>query len=190
MGPSERSGPYKEIPRATSKSTFTSEDKAQIRMVLESNNPVPLQHLLIVGAWDMIFETSRRNQKAYGVFSRGYTEETQEGYTVSLTEAVLQLKLSHLKPGMTSYQPVVAPVRNPRLQEGQIALKGIFLTRGGRFVAQMKRKTNGKNTYECLEPFPICTAAAVASEESETRETVRLPLTFPAKCISWIIDHN
>ena len=91
---------------------------------------------------------------------------------------------------MTSHQPVVAPVRNPRLQEGQIALKGIFLTRGGRFVAQMKRKTIGKNVYEYLGPFPTCTAAAVASDERETRQSVCLPLSFPAKCISWIINHN
>ena len=124
---------------------FTHEDKAQIRTMLESNSAVPFQHLLVVGAWDMIFETSRRNQKAFTVLARGYRGDI--GWILKhlyLTEAMLQLKLSHLKQSMTSHQPVVAPVRNLRLQEGQIVLKGIFLTRGRRFVAQMKRKTNGK----------------------------------------------
>ena len=91
---------------------------------------------------------------------------------------------------MMSHQPVVAPVRNPRLQEGQIALQGIYLTRAGRFVAQMKRKTDGRNVYEYLGPFPTCTAAAIASDERESREGMYLPLSFPAKTILWIINHN
>lgn len=91
---------------------------------------------------------------------------------------------------MTSHRLVVAPVRNPRLREGQIALQGVYLTRGGRFVAPMKRKTNGKNVYEYLGPFPTCTTAAIASDEREGREETHMPLAFPAKTIVWIINHN
>ena len=91
---------------------------------------------------------------------------------------------------MTSHQSVVAPVRNPRLQEGQIALQGIYLTRAGRFVAQMKRKTDGKNVYEYLGPFPTCTAAAIASDERESRDGACLPMSYPAKCITWIVNHS
>lgn len=91
---------------------------------------------------------------------------------------------------MTSHQPVVAPTRNPRLQEGQIALQGIYLTKAGRFVAQMKRKKDGRNVYEYLGPFPTCTAATIASDERESREGMFLPLSFPAKTIVWIINQN
>lgn len=90
---------------------------------------------------------------------------------------------------MTSHQPVVAPVRNPRLRQGQIALQGIYLTRGGRFVAQMKRNTNGRNVYEYLGPFPTCTAAAIASDDRESKEETHMPLAFPAKTIVWIINN-
>ena len=64
------------------------------------------------------------------------------------------------------------------------------MTRAGRFVAQMKRKTDGRNVYEYLGPFPTCTAAAIASDERESREEMCLPLSFPAKCVAWSVVHN
>jgi len=49
------------------------------------------------------------------------------------------------------HQPVVARVRSPRLQEGHIALKGIYVTKAGRFVAQMKRMAETcTNTLGCF----------------------------------------
>ena len=61
----------------TSKTTSTQEDKAQIKTMLESNNALPFQHLLMIGAWGMIFEASRSNTKAYEVFARDHRTSQQ-----------------------------------------------------------------------------------------------------------------